>query len=210
MSELNNPLFEDQRELLERQKEEYKNALLSDVADLKTQSTQVGKNVLMAGGLLVGMYLLGKAFSGGNGDKPKKKKSNKLKKAAAFKGAEDRAWIANIPDVEDDEPLYSAIERTYPAVYHPNTGTLFTAGRHKRESGFMSAAKSFLQSDLFKAVEHQLAAMLMVYLSKIIEERFHVTAALTSHTQEEPETTDVVYHLQTDEDTHAHPSTPQF
>lgn len=211
MSELNNPLFEDQRELLERQKEEYKNALLSDVAELKTQSTQVGKNVLMAGGLLVGMYLLGKAFGGkSNGDKPKKKKGNKLKKSASFKGAEDRAWIANIPDVEDDEPLYSAIERTYPAVYHPNTGTLFTPGRHKRESGFMTAAKSFLQSDLFKAVEHQLAAMLMVYLSKIIEERFHVTAALTSHTQEEPETTDVVYHLQTDEDTHAHRPAPQI
>jgi hypothetical protein len=209
MSELNNPLFEDQRELLERQKEEYKNALLSDVAELKDQSTQVGKNVLMAGGLLVGMYLLGKAFSG-NGDKSKKKKSNKLKKSATFKGAEDRAWIANIPDVEDDEPLYSAIERTYPAVYHPNTGTRFSAGKHQKESGFMTAAKSFLQSDLFKAVEHQLAAMLMVYLSKIIEERFHVTAALTQHTQEEPETTDVVYQLQTDQDTHAHQPAPQF
>ncbi|QHL88223.1 hypothetical protein GU926_12585 [Nibribacter ruber] len=208
MSELNNPLFEDQRELLERQKEEYKNALLSDVAELKDQSTQIGKNVLMAGGLMVGMYLLGKAFSG-NGDKPKKKKGNKLKKSATFKGAEDRAWIANIPDVEDDEPLYSAIERTYPAVYHPNTGTLFSAGGRKKESGFMTAAKSFMQSDLFKAVEHQLAAMLMLYITKLIEERFHVSAALASH-QEEPETTDVVYHLQTDEDTHAHQPSTQF
>ncbi|WP_192822497.1 hypothetical protein [Rufibacter sp. LB8] len=172
MSELTNPLFEDQREFLERQKEEYKNALLSDVADLKEQSTQIGKNLLIAGGLLGGIYLLSRALHSGGEAKTERKKAKRLK-AAKFKVAEDRAWISTIPDIEDDEPLYSAIERTYPAVYHPSTGTVAAGGKRKEESKLMA----FFKSDLMKLVEQQLAAILMVYLTKMIEERLHTPAA---------------------------------
>jgi len=70
MSDVNNPLFEDQKEFLERQKEEYKNALLSDVTELKTQSQQVGKTLLVAGGALAGLWFLGSALRG-------KKKKNR-------------------------------------------------------------------------------------------------------------------------------------
>lgn len=64
MNELNNPLFEDKKEFLERQKQEYKNALLGDVAELKTQSQEIGKKVLIAGGALAGVWLVSKLFGG--------------------------------------------------------------------------------------------------------------------------------------------------
>jgi hypothetical protein len=197
MSELNNPLFDDQREFLERQKEEYKNALLSDVSDLKDQSQKVGASLAIAGGVLVGIYFLSRALGGGK-DKTSKKKRNTLDNPARFKGAEDREWISSIPEVEDDEPLYSAIERTYPAIYHPTTGTLSTvSSRRKAKGDSTSKVKAFFKSDLFKVVEQQLAAMLMVYLTKMIEQ----------HLQEKPasqqpllveETTIVEYDIQPD------------
>ncbi|RDC65864.1 hypothetical protein [Adhaeribacter pallidiroseus] len=51
MNELNNPLFEDKKEFLERQKQEYKNALLGDVAELKNQSQEIGKKYSLAAAL---------------------------------------------------------------------------------------------------------------------------------------------------------------
>ncbi|KAA3440352.1 hypothetical protein [Rufibacter hautae] len=208
MSELTNPLFDDPREFLERQKEEYKNALLSDVTELKDQSQQIGKSVAIAGGVVAGIYLISKAFGRGKDAKPKKrKKSNRLENPARFKGAEDRAWISSIPDVEDDEPLYSAIERTYPAVYHPNTGTVATSHsriRHKEET---SGLKAFFQSDLFKILEQQLAALVVVYLSKLVEEHLNKPATTSQPILTQPllveENTTVDYLSQPDVSTNA-------
>lgn len=208
MSELNNPLFDDPREFLERQKEEYKNALLSDVTDLKDQSQQIGKSVAIAGGVVAGIYLLSKAFGRGKDNKPKKKKKNgRLENPARFKGADDRAWISSIPEVEDDEPLYSAIERSYPAVYHPNTGTVPTSPnrfRHKEET---SGLKAFFQSDLFKILEQQLAALVMVYLSKLVEEHLHQPATTSQPILTQPllveENTTVEYQSPPDVSTNA-------
>ncbi|PSR55179.1 hypothetical protein AHMF7605_17530 [Adhaeribacter arboris] len=73
MNELNNPLFEDRKEFLERQKQEYKNALLGDVAELKTQSQEIGKKVLIGGGALVGIWLVSKLLGGGSKTKKKVK-----------------------------------------------------------------------------------------------------------------------------------------
>ena len=64
MSELKNPLFDNERELLERQKEEYKSALMGDVAQLKTQSQEIGKKVAIAGGVLMAGLLLSRMFGG--------------------------------------------------------------------------------------------------------------------------------------------------
>ncbi|GGK73640.1 hypothetical protein ACD591_07565 [Rufibacter glacialis] len=202
MSELTNPLFDDPREFLERQKEEYKNALLSDVTELKDQSQQIGKNLAIAGGILAGIYFLSRAFSNKKEAKPKKKKSNRLENPARFKSAEDRAWISSIPDVEDDEPLYSAIERSYPAVYHPSTGTQSaTFGYRAKRKDKGSSLKEFFQSDLFKILEQQLAALAMVYLTKLIEQHLKAPAATQPILVEE--TTTLEYELQPDDITDA-------
>ena len=43
MSDLNNPLFDDEKAFLERKKLEYERALAADVETLKDQSLTVGK-----------------------------------------------------------------------------------------------------------------------------------------------------------------------
>lgn len=201
MSEVTNPLFEDQREFLERQKEEYKNALLNDVAEIKDQSQKIGKNLAIAGGLLAGIYLVSKAFSGRKAKK-EKKKSKRLNSGPKFKGLQSHAWTPAFPqEVEDDEPLYSSIERTYPAVYYTDGSTSHLLPQAPRRE---SAFKTFLQSDVVKMIEQQLAAALMVYLTRKLEQYLQLPAPGTA-TAEEPETTDIEYHLHTDEEVHAQP-----
>ena len=64
MSELTNPLFEEEKEFLERKKLEYERALRGDVEQLKDQSVMVGKVALVGVGIAGGIWLLTKAFGG--------------------------------------------------------------------------------------------------------------------------------------------------
>ena len=70
MSELQNPLFDDEKEFLERKKLEYERALRGDVDHIKEQSVVVGKVALVGAGLAGGIWLISKAFGG----KKRKKK----------------------------------------------------------------------------------------------------------------------------------------
>lgn len=70
--ELNNPLFEDEREFLERKKQEYERALRGDVDHIKDQSVQVGKVALVGAGLAGGIWLISKAFGGKSKSKKRK------------------------------------------------------------------------------------------------------------------------------------------
>lgn len=70
MSELQNPLFDDEKEFLERKKLEYERALRGDVDHIKEQSVVVGKVALVGAGLAGGIWLITKAF----GSKKRKKK----------------------------------------------------------------------------------------------------------------------------------------
>jgi hypothetical protein len=63
MTELHNPLFEEEKEFLERKKLEYERALRGDVEHLKDQSVMVGKVALVGAGLLGTVWLIGKALS---------------------------------------------------------------------------------------------------------------------------------------------------
>ncbi|GAA3959580.1 hypothetical protein [Hymenobacter antarcticus] len=70
MSELQNPLFDDEKEFLERKKLEYERALRGDVDHIKEQSVVVGKVALVGVGIAGGIWLITKAF----GSKKRKKK----------------------------------------------------------------------------------------------------------------------------------------
>jgi len=70
MTEPTNPLFEDEKDFLERKKLEYERALRGDVQEIKEQTVQAGKVALVGAGVVGGVWLLVKAFSG---RKPKKK-----------------------------------------------------------------------------------------------------------------------------------------
>ncbi|MBU6119917.1 hypothetical protein [Hymenobacter siberiensis] len=64
MSELQNPLFDEQKEFLERKKLEYERALRGDVDHIKEQSVVVGKVALVCAGLAGGVWLITKLIGG--------------------------------------------------------------------------------------------------------------------------------------------------
>jgi hypothetical protein len=79
MTEPTNPLFEDEKDFLERKKLEYERALRGDVEEIKENTVQAGKVALVGAGIVGGIWLLRKAFGGG-----KKKKSKHKKHHAQF------------------------------------------------------------------------------------------------------------------------------
>ncbi|MFD1870949.1 hypothetical protein [Hymenobacter bucti] len=96
MTEPNNPLFEDEKEFLERKKLEYERALRGDVEEIKEQTIHVGKIALVGAGIASGVWLLVKAFSGSKS----KKKRKKHKHHAAF---EDYAGFDSYEGYDDDD-----------------------------------------------------------------------------------------------------------
>ena len=64
MSELQNPLFDEEKEFLERKKLEYERALRGDVEHIKDQSAVLGKVALIGAGLAGGIWLIAKVFGG--------------------------------------------------------------------------------------------------------------------------------------------------
>jgi hypothetical protein len=81
MTEPTNPLFEDEKDFLERKKLEYERALRGDVEEIKDNTVQAGKVALIGAGIVGGILLLRKAFGGG---KAKKKKSKHKKHRPHF------------------------------------------------------------------------------------------------------------------------------
>lgn len=157
MSEVSNPLFDNEREFLERQKEEYKHALMGDVDHLKTQSQEIGKKVAMAGGVLVAGYLLKRMFSGGG-----KKKAKKVKKAkkTEYHSIPVTAHMADYDSfVHDQEDDYTFSSEQMPHKDH--------------SSGTLTKSKSFMKSDLAKVVSSQVVVLLMMYITKKVEEHLN-------------------------------------
>ena len=70
MSDLHNPLFEEEKEFLERKKLEYERALRGDVDHLREQSVKVGRVALVGAGLAGGIWLISKAFGGKKRKRP--------------------------------------------------------------------------------------------------------------------------------------------
>ncbi|WP_162054008.1 hypothetical protein [Pontibacter pamirensis] len=101
MSELTNPLFNNEREFLERQKEEYKNALIGDVDQIKSQGQEYGKKAAMAGGVLLAGYLLKRMISGGASKvksiKAERKKKKKEKKNAIKSMVATENHVTHVP-----------------------------------------------------------------------------------------------------------------
>ena len=94
MSELHNPIFDEEKEFLERKKLEYERALRGDVDHIKEQSVKAGKVALVGAGLAGTVWLITKAFGGkkrhsddraerAEGKKKDKKGKDKPKSAAA-------------------------------------------------------------------------------------------------------------------------------
>lgn len=158
MSETTNPLFDNERDLLERQKEEYKKVLMGDVDQIKIQSQQIGKKVAIAGAVLVAGLLIRSMFGGG------KKKSKKVKKSEASHLISHKAAQSSDADlagydsiIHEQEDEFTLASERVPHARHdqqPSTGI----------------AKSFMNSDMARMLSQQLTALLLVYISKKVEE----------------------------------------
>ncbi|RZK23819.1 MAG: hypothetical protein EOO56_03735 [Hymenobacter sp.] len=105
MTEPNNPLFEDEKEFLERKKLEYERALRGDVEEIKEQTIQVSKVALVGAGVVGGIWLLAKAF-GSRKHKPKKKHKHTKGKQHEYAPLEDYAGFDGYEDDGHDQELY--------------------------------------------------------------------------------------------------------
>jgi hypothetical protein len=119
MSELHNPLFDDEREFLERQKLEYERALLGDVDHLKEQTSRVGKYVAIGAALLGGFWLVSKVLRRSDDDdedyepRPRRKVKGK-------KGRRKAQLVAHSEDYDFGSGLGQDHGRAHlaPPVYH--------------------------------------------------------------------------------------------
>ncbi|MFC5270858.1 hypothetical protein [Adhaeribacter terreus] len=194
MSDLQNPIFDDEKEFLERQKQEYKNALLNDVEGLKEQTTQLGKGALLLGGAVAGVWMISKLISGGSKKKKKKKKKAAIKLLQSqshnprsgfylenpapqtFQQPDDEVNFGSPLDFnqpvtdEGDSTLYN----TSAKYFDPNKQSMpshYALHQHYHApNGNGEKSGSFLESDFVKSLATQAMAFLLVYLSKKAEE----------------------------------------
>jgi hypothetical protein len=177
MNDSTNPIFDSEREFLERQKEEYKNALLGNVEEIKDKSQRIGKKALMVGGALVGlygMYRITKMIRSnyGGDDNP-----NYLseKKAQRLKSGQQRGSYDYVGSYED--------EGEDGADQYQRSG-----------NGNTSLSKSFVQSDLFKMISSQVSALLLVLLTRKLDEYMGENVFKGGRKEPEPEAeTSVVF-----------------
>lgn len=179
MSDSTNPIFDSEKEFLERQKEEYKNALLGNVEEIKDRSQRIGKKVLLAGGALVGlygMYRLTKMIRSNTGDNDNPYYLSE-KKAQRIKSGRPRGSYDYAGSYEDEgEENYDRPSRN--GTSHGNT----------------SLSKSLAQSDLFKMISSQVSALILVLLTRKLEEYMGGNAFGMVSKEPEPEVeTSVVF-----------------
>ena len=175
MSELSNPIFDNDREFLERQKEEYKNALMGDMDQIKTQGQEIGKKAAMAGGVLLAGYLLKRMFSGGKkkvkavkAEKERKKKKNRHKPPVAPASTPVIDYDAIIQEQEESYALAS--EQLLSEQMHRADSS---HAPQQEEATAKDAANKILDSPMAKVLTQQAVAFLLVYAGKKLEEYLH-------------------------------------
>lgn len=165
MSDVNNPLFDNQREFLERQKEEYKNALMGDVEQIKSQSQEIGKKVAIAGGVVLAGLLIRRMFSGGS-----KKKAAKAVKSK--RGSE--AAAGTIP-VSHPIPDYDPIAHRTVTDFTAEEPMAVTAAKQKtkkqRKKQEPGMVHTFLNSPFARQMMQQGVTLLVAYIAKKAADR---------------------------------------
>ena len=213
MAELHNPLFENEKEFLERQKLEYERALLGDVDHIKAKTVRVSKIALVGAGVAGGIWLIAKAFSGKSDKKANQKKlttKNRKKRltAATEAGAmADDLGFSRSPDApgrrtQADPNVYHTDSETAaasPVEQRFNSYNSYAADHEQTPSGGTSslvaeAFHSFMQSDTGKMLIAQTTAVLMAYAAKKVGEYFPMkNSDLASTPGYEPETRDIEF-----------------
>ncbi len=166
MSELSNPIFNNEREFLERQKEEYKNALMGDVDQIKTQGQEIGKKAAMVGGVVLAGYLLKRMFGGVK----KKDKAAKAKKDK--KDMRKQSVAMHTPPVTTPVIDYDSIVHEQEDGYTISSERMHHAGQ-PIETEKEASSGGLLDSPVAKVLTQQAMAFLLVYAGKKLEEYLH-------------------------------------
>ncbi|MBC5774510.1 hypothetical protein H8S95_10600 [Pontibacter sp. KCTC 32443] len=176
MSDLNNPLFDSQREFLERQKEEYKNALMGDVEQIKSQGQEIGKKVAMAGGVILAGYLLKRMFTGS------KKKARTVAKAKKGKQAATGTIPVSHP-IPDYDPITHTTVTDFNAeqIVAPAYGKKETKRQQKKQRNGPGLVQKLIKSEYARTLAMEGVALLVAYVAKKAAERM----------QSQPENNDI-------------------
>jgi hypothetical protein len=176
MSELSNPIFNNEREFLERQKEEYKSALMGDVDHIKSQGQEIGKKAAIAGGVLLAGFLLKRVFSGG------KKKFKSVKENRKSKKKKEKQPVV-IPPVSTPVIDYDSIMHEQEDGYTISSERMHHADTEYRdidretytepEKTASKKSGGIMDSQLTKVLTQQAVAFLLVYAGKKVEEYLH-------------------------------------
>ena len=125
MSELHNPIFDEEKEFLERKKLEYERALRGDVDHIKEQSATVGKVALVGAGLAGTVWLIRKAFGGKkhHNDHPEHSEGKKSSKGRSDKDKSKSAAASAQAFMDDfagsDHEFGGGLGHAAPAVNTP-------------------------------------------------------------------------------------------
>ena len=134
MSDLQNPLFDEEKEFLERKKLEYERALRGDVDHIKDQSVKVGKVALVGAGLAGGIWLISKAFGG---------KKRKRHSDDEFDRDENRYnGDGDHEDFESDDQFGAEADAEY---YTAGNGKRYQSVRSHRSAAM--SAQAFMEHD---------------------------------------------------------------
>jgi hypothetical protein len=137
MADLHNPLFEDEKEFLERQKQEYERALMGEVEEIKAKTQTVSKYVAMGAGVLGGIWLLKKAFGGKKKDLPARKKRHALP-------ADRSSASRHLKSSSHQRPLHST---GVDIAVADDLG--FGAGHHQFDRGQTHTERAHLAPDVY-------------------------------------------------------------
>ncbi|KAA9332906.1 hypothetical protein F0P96_07915 [Hymenobacter busanensis] len=226
MSELHNPLFDDEREFLERQKLEYERALLGDVDHLKDQTTRVGKYVAIGAAILGGFWIVSKVLSSHDDEDdydelPRPKKGKKVRRKArlaaqsddyGFGGGEHpRAQLA--PDVYHATPAADA--DPFPAFDAGGQSSAVVPVTHyqQKRTGYQrpepqnslvwDTLKAFADSDAGKMLIGQVTGVLIALITRKVNDLMEVNKnSDLAASATEPETKDIDFVIHHD-DAHA-------
>ncbi len=152
MADLHNPLFEDEKEFLERQKLEYERALRGDVAEIKAKTLEVGKYAAIGAGVLGGIWLISKAFSG----KKSTPKNQKALKAADKQAARQLKGRARRPLPSTDVDTAVADDLGFGAG-RVRQGRTDTASTHSSEADPFQPAPATTTASDAKTSQHPVA-----------------------------------------------------
>ncbi len=159
-STTDNPLLREKKEFLQRQSQEYKNALMGEVQELKDKSQDMGKKALVAGGAILIGYALIKAISGG--------KSSGQQKLLEYKGKKKKnkntaASYSEYEDLTNNASAFDVTDVPYTETIHVTSAQHLPSDAPKKE-------ETSIGKDIFAVVAQQITAYLIILGTRKLEE----------------------------------------